>query len=84
MQELTAKQKAIHCQLFKDVTANTFFTVNVYQPYTTNDGLRAYPVVGKKNIFFLEDALMTAIYKGKYQKGLSHIVARKKQDAKIS
>ena len=78
--ELTEKQKAIEGQLFKDNTSNTFFTVNVYKVYFTNDGQKAYYLTGKKKqSVYTEDVLMTAIYKGRCKKGFTDITAYKKR-----
>jgi hypothetical protein len=81
--ELTEKQKAIQMTLFKDKNDNKFFTINVYKPYTTNEGLKAYYRTGTDCSVYTENALMTAIYTGKYQKGLVHFIACKKQPATI-
>lgn len=75
--ELTVKQEAIHGQLFKDRTSDKFFTVDIYRPYTTSEGCRAYYIVGSDSCVFTEDVLMTAIYKGSFNKGLTNIIACK-------
>lgn len=78
MQTLTVKQEAIQRTLFKNKIDGSFFTVNVYKPYITNSGEKAYYIVGSDYCVFEENILMTAIYKGYFKQGLTNIIACKK------
>jgi len=73
--KLTYNQKKIIGRLFKDFTANRYFTVNVWKPYKTSLNKIAYPVTGEINIYFNESVLLNAINNGYYKKGLTNIRA---------